>query len=157
MLGCSKGTPSPLCSGVGSSRRGWCVHPCGRSVRRKRPSNSLSATERLGPGPVECIPQLNTPFELERQSPRWRQAGGGGGSNSPRETLRPTYRSGEATLESGRSTSAPKVEAVQLAVRLSGPVTERGGRPTSTAPCAEHVRRSPVTKQQAGNRSEVLE
>jgi hypothetical protein len=77
--------------------------------------------------------QLNTPFEPERQSPRYMQFEGTPEEQFSPETLRPIYRSGEATLESGFSTSAPKVEVAQVAARLSGPMTERGGRPTNSA------------------------
>ncbi len=77
--------------------------------------------------------QLNTPFEPERQSPRSTQSRGRRRSNSPRETLRPTYRFGEATLESGRSGDRTEGGSRPRAARLSGPMTERGGRPTSSA------------------------
>ena len=107
--------------------------------------------------PYSGSAQLNTPFEPERQSPRRRQSRGRRRSNSPRETLRPTYRFGEATLESRCVPPAPKVEAVQHrgeTLRSS----DRAGRTSDQFRVTRGAREEiPVSEQHPGTRSEVLE
>src|ERR1700722_7890604 len=77
--------------------------------------------------------QLNTLIEPKRQSPRTSQARGRRRSHSPRESRRPTYRFGEATLESEQTCARTEGGSRQWAARLSGPMTERGGHPRGTA------------------------
>ena len=118
--------------------------PTGAGARRRpRPSAAVAGPRRdpnkarTRPGRPGLCPKMEATTEYADrtgapESPQHALEGTPEEQLSP-ETLRPTYRSGEATLESGRRTPAPKVEVAAVAARLSGPMTERGGHPTSSA------------------------